>query len=276
MALTPQSTGDLLSQSQREYILLAGKDGAGKSCAVVSIAAWVQAVLNPEATFYVIDTENKFPTALRSFGSDAPTNIVYFKTETMNEVNEAADYVLEKRKAWDWLAVESMARIWERAQDMGYQAVSGYGKVQYLEKRREMAAKATGKQNVPVVIPKPDEFWNVVKGAHDSAFMDQITQASTLNLVLSTTVSRPPKPGGFIKENDTRKEARLEFGLDAGLDGAPRLPTYVETTCLLDLQGGKVVCRVLRDNISSNADTRPEFLVDSKAGWATAFWTNCR
>lgn len=272
---TPMSTSQLMGMKAREFILLAGKDGAGKSCALVAIAKFVQDVLDPAAKFYVIDTENKFPTALRSFGPEAPTNIVYYKTETMNEVNEAADAVFAARKPGDWLGVESMSRVWEKAQDMGYMAVSGYDKAVYLEKRRELAAKVA-KAQVPVVVPKPDQLWNVVKGAHDSAFLDIMANASSLNVVLSTTIAKPPKETGAIKENATRKEVRAEFGIDVGIDGAPRLPYYVETMLLMDMEAGVVNCRVIRDNLSPLEQSRVSFNVDGKKMFGMAFWSNCR
>lgn len=268
----PMSTAQLLALQSREFLLLAGKDGAGKTSAIVSIAAWVQQVLDSNARFFVIDTENKFPTAMRSFGSDCPTNIVYFKCETMNQATDAIDVIMEQRRAGDWLSVESMARTWERAQDLGYMACSGYDKINYLEKRRELKLKG----QVAAPVPNPDNFWNIVKGAHDGAFLDLISQASTLNVVLSTTISKPPKAGSFIKENATRAEIRAEFGLDAGLDGAPRLPTYVESLILFDIQAGKVGCRVVRDNLSKLDNPKQEFAVESRRDFAPRFWTTCR
>lgn len=277
--LQPVSTADLMRMASREYILLAGKDGVGKSSAIVSLARFVQLVLAPSATFYVVDTENKFPTALRSFGAEVPTNIVYYKIETMNQLVEVMDHIMTTRKPGDWLAAESMGRIWERAQDMGYMAVSGFDKSAYLEIRRKKALAGEGKA---AVIPSVDQFWNVVKGAHDGGFMDLMSQASSLNVILSTTIAKPPKdetkPGGF-KENATRKEQRVMYGLDAGLDGAPRLPTYVETTLMLEATNdGKVECRVLRDNLSTNADPRnmPPFEIADKTCWAMTFWSMCR
>lgn len=275
--IQPISTAELLRSSSREYILLAAKDGAGKSSAIVSLAKLVQVLLNPSAAFYVVDTENKFPTALRSFGADAPSNIVYYKIETMNQLVDVIDNIMEVRKPGDWLACESMGRVWERAQDMGYMAVSGLDKSTYLEKRR--AIKAAGGGNA-AVIPSMDQFWNVVKGAHDGGFIDLITQASTLNVILSTTIAKPPKENaGPIKENATRKEVRVNFGLDAGLDGAPRLPTYVETTLLMDInEAGKVTCRTLRDNLSIETDPRAvePLIIEDKTAWAMTFWSRFR
>lgn len=284
MADTPQtppvppvsfSTAQLMSMEQREFMLMVGKDGAGKSSAVVSLAKWVQDVLNPEANFWVIDTENKFPTALRSFGPDAPTNIKYFKCEIMNDVTNSWDVIAANRRRGDWLAVESMSRVWERAQDMGYRAISGFDKAAYMEKRRELGIKL-GRAQMPVVIPKPDEFWNIVKGAHDGAFLDEISQATSLNTIMTTTIAKPPKDTGFIKENATRKEVRAEFGLDVGIDGAPRLPYFVETMVILDMAAGKGNCRVIRDNINASDENRKTFDIDDKKAWARSFWSNCR
>lgn len=275
----PVSTSDLMKLSSREYILLAGKDGVGKSSALVSLAKLVQFALNPSATVFVVDTENKFPTALRSFGKEAPTNIVYYQIEKMNQLVDVMDEVMSIRKPGDWLFCESMGRIWTLAQDMGYMTVSGLDKSTYLEKRRAIKMAGGGSA---AVIPQMDQFWNVVKGAHDSGFMDLMTQASSLNVVLSTTIAKPPKdenkPGGF-KENATRKEQRVMYGLDAGLDGAPRLPTYVETTIMMEVNDrGKVECYILRDNLSTQPDPRgiPPFEIPDKMSWAMTFWPLCR
>jgi energy-coupling factor transporter ATP-binding protein EcfA2 len=268
-APTAESTADLFRQPNREFMLLVGKDGAGKSTAIVSLALFVQQILAPDAKFYVIDTENKFKTALKSFGADAPTNIVHYKAEDMNGVTEAFDAIMNKRKPGDWLAVESMARMWEKAQDLGYKAISGFGKAEYLEKRRAANRSAP-------VIPKPDDFWSIVKGAHDSAFLDIISQADTLNVVLTTTMSKAPREDSRFKENATRAAARAEFGLDMGLDGAPRLPTYVETLVLFDIKAGKGSCRIMRDNLSSLLLPRIEFDVEGRRDWAMTFWMKCR
>lgn len=266
------STSELLSAAGREFIVIIGKDGAGKTSAIVSLAAFIQ-MIQPEATFFVIDTENKFPTALRAYGEGVPTNISYFKCDNMNEANEAADEIMALRKEGDWLAVESMSRVWEKAQDLGYMKISGFNKETYLEKRRMQ--KFAGLAQA-AVIPNADQFWNIVKTHHDAGFLEMFAQAATLNVVLSTTISKPPKPGAFLKENDTRKDVRAEFGLDLGIDGAPRLPYYAETMCLLDVQGGKVTCRIIRDSVNKAMDTRVSFDVPDRKAFGMAFWTNCR
>jgi len=225
--------------------------------------------MTPEATVYVVDSENKFKGAMRSFGADAPTNIVYFKTSNMNEVTSSTAMILERHKPGDWLAVESLSRIWEYAQDLGYQAIEGIGKIEYLERRREKTQRGSP-------IPRPDEFWAVVKGAHDSAFFQLLTQVDTLNVICTTTIAKPPKERVNLKENIDRKALRVELGIDSNLEGAPRLPYYVESLAMLDLVSGNVTCRMLRDNLSTKDESRNEFPVPDKKSWGFAFYENCR
>ena len=253
----------------REFIMLAGKDSVGKTCSLVSLA-WYLEQTQPGVTCHTIETENKFKAALRSFGTDAPNNISYYKCDNMNMVTDALESILRVAELGDWVFVESMDRVWEKAQDLGYQAIAGTDKVSYLEKRR--AAKG---QKMPVT-PQPDQLWGIIKGAHDSAFLDLLSQSDSLNVALTTTLAKPPKTDSFMKENQDRKAVRVELGMDAGIQGAPRLPYYPETLCLLELKGGQVSCRVLRDNLSVNEDSRVEFPVPSRKEWASQFWSTCR
>jgi hypothetical protein len=250
--------------------MLAGKDGVGKTSAIISLARFLE-MMQPGATFYVIDTENKFRPTLISFGADAPRNISYYKCSTMNDVNAAYDAIVEAHTPGDWLAVESMDRVWERAQDMGYQAITGQGKAEYMEKRRNTAPGV----KPPPVTPRPDDLWSVVKGAHDACFMDAISQLDTLNVVMSTTIGRPKDIPGR-KENQDRKDLRIEFGIDLNLGGAPKLPYFVQTLILLDRRGGKVQARVLRDNCSVLEDPQVEVEIPTRKEFATAFWMACR
>jgi len=256
----------------REFIMLAGKDGTGKSCSIVSLAWYLQQV-SPDVTVYVLDTENKFRSAMKSFGADAPTNIVYYKTDTMNQVTSVVAEVMEKHKAGDWLAVESMSRVWERAQDLAYNAVAGISKIEYLERKLGSALPGGGTRTKSP-IPSPDDFWKIAKGAHDGGFIDLLSACDDLNVVLTTTIAKPPKEG--FRESADKRATRIELGIDANLDGAPRVPYYVESLCLLELRNGKVTCRVLRDNLSLKDETRIEFDVEDKKQFGMAFYSNCR
>src|SRR5208337_954018 len=91
--------------------------------------------VSPKAQFFVIDTENKFRSSMRGFGTDAPTNIMYFKCDTMNDVTAVTAEVMRKHQPGDWLAVESLSRVWERAQDLAYNATAGVSKIEYLERK---------------------------------------------------------------------------------------------------------------------------------------------
>jgi hypothetical protein len=263
----PISGAELLSgEPLREFIMLAGKDSVGKSCAIVSLA-WMVEQVAPDAKFYVIDTENKFRSALKGFGSDVPKNIIYYKCDDMNAVTDATADILAKHHNGDWIAVESMSRVWERSQDLAYMATTGLTKVAYLEKRPK---RGTGSGPIPT----PDDFWKIAKGAHDGGFLDLLSSTDTINCILSTTIAKPPKEG--FRESQDKKATRIELGMDANLEGAPRVPYYVETLCLLELRGGRVTCRVLRDNLSVKEESRREFEVDGKKMWAPTFYGECR
>lgn len=260
---------DLLHAApEREFILLAGKDGVGKTSAIISLAELV-GQLTPDATFFVIDTENKFRVTLRTWGS-VPANLLYYQCETMNDVTAAFDQIMAMRVPGDWLAVESAGRIWERAQDMGYQAIAGTGKADYMEKRRTIANAG---QKPPPVTPRPDDLWSVIKGAHDSAFLDIIAQANDLNVIISTGVSRVKESRTNRKENPDRVDFRAETGIDLNLEGAPRLSYYIYTGCLLDRVNGNVSCRIWRDNNSPLDDPAITFPVETRKSWAMNFWS---
>lgn len=278
-AMQPIKADQLLASYTRELILLAGKDGVGKSSAICSTASFVQ-MMWPSATFNVIDTEHKFGSALKSFGEDAPHNIDYWPVADMNQATSVLRAILTGHKPGDWIAVESMARVWERSQNLAYEAVAGVSRIEYLEAK--LNSEWLGPDGNKIVkkaspIPRPDDFWAVAKGAHDSAFLDLLTNCGDLNVVMTTTLKPPPKDmGGRSFDNKDRAILRAELGIDLNMDGAPRLPYYVETMCLLELAAGKVTCRVLRDNNSTHENTRPSFAVTGRKDWAMMFWQECR
>jgi hypothetical protein len=264
------SSADLMDSTPvREFFLLAGKDSTGKTCALVSLARYLE-LTQPGTQFFIIDTENKFRGAMKSFGSEAPGNITYWKCSSMNDVTAATASVLSLHKPGDWLGVESLSRVWELAQDLGYQVTEGVAKVEYLERKRD-------DKSIKSPIPgNPSDFWAIVKGAHDSAFFQLLTQIDDLNVICTTTIAKPPKPQPNRAENVDRKALRVELGIDSNLEGAPRLPYYVESLALMDLVGGNVTCRILRDNLSSKDDSRIEFAVPDKRSWGPMFYATCR
>lgn len=269
MAPISINAADLLNIPSREIILLAGKDGVGKTNALISLAELISQ-LEPSASFFVIDMENKFRLALQTYGT-VPPNIVFYQAEDMNAVTEAFDEIMAARKPGDWLALESAGRLWERAQDMGYQAIKGLTKAAYMEKRRAHNASLGQGQKALPVTPSPDELWSIIKGAHDSAFLDVIAQTSDLNFITTTGVARVKEQRSNRKENVDRVEFRQETGIDLNLEGAPRLPYYILTGALLERTNSKVTCRLWRDN-SKLDDPAITFAVPTRRDWATQFW----
>jgi len=267
-AITSTQLLDWSTYPSREFMLIGGKDGVGKSSALVSIAWWIEQN-KPDAKVYVMDSENKYRSALRGFGPDAPGNILYYKVTGMNEATNVIEQVMTKHNPGDWLFVESMGPIWDMAQDLAYQTIAGVSKAEYLDRRPK-----SGKGSGP--IPSPDDFWKIAKGAYDSAFLDPIRQSEDLNVIL-TSVAKPIKeamPGR--KENQDRKAFRIESGMDMNLAGSPTMPSLVETLAILELSGGNVSCRILRDNLSTLDSSRIEFDIPGKRDFGIEFWSMCR
>ena len=97
-----------------------------------------------------------------------------------------------------------------------------------------------------------------------------------LNVAVTTIVTKPPREAPNRSENVDRKALRMEFGLDAGLGGAPTLPYQPETLVLLDRIRGDVKASVIRDNNSVLDNGRVDFWVSSKKDFGLAWMRNCR
>ena len=276
----PLTPSDLLAEDAgREFILIGGKDGVGKTSALISIAMVVNGkvddldgcvIFNPGAKVYVLDTEHKFASVYRQFGNSAPDNIVYYYCQSMDAFLAAFERVMRDVRPGDWVMVESAARLWEHSQDLAYREVSGLSKAEFLAKRR---AEAGGKGSP---IPQPEHFWNIAKNAHDGMFLSTLVARDDLNVAMTTIIVRPPREAPNRKENIDRKELRVEFGLDAGLGGTPTLPYQPETLVLLDRVRGSVHASVLRDNNSMLDNGRVEFPVEGKKDFGLAWMRNCR
>jgi len=276
----PLTSSDLLAtEAGREFILIGGKDGVGKTSALVSIAMVVNGkvddlegcvIFNPSAKVYVLDTEHKFASVYRQFGSNAPDNIVYYYCQNMDELLSAFGKVLQDIRPGDWIMPESMARIWEHTQDLAYREVTGMSKADFLAKRRS----AEGKKGSP--IPQPDHFWNIAKSAHDAEFLQVLVARDDINVAMTTIMRRPPREAPNRSENVDRKELRQEFGIDSGLGGTPTLPYQPETLVLLDRVRGDVRASVLRDNNSALDNGRVDFWVPNKKAFGLEWMRNCR
>jgi hypothetical protein len=174
-----------------------------------------------------------------------------------------------KSKTGDWICVDSMSKIWELSQDLGYKQVAGIGKQDYLAERR------AGKTNAKSPIPSPDQFWNLVKDAHDANFMDPMIQDTRRNILWITGLSKVPR----IRENAERKEWRLTRGIDMDAMGAPRLPYQPHTVLMyewvysINAKMSRVAVRVLKDRGGAQGVT---FELNDEYDFPLAFFEYCR
>jgi len=282
----PLTAHDLLATGVgREFLLIGGKDGVGKTSALVSIAMVVNGkvddleegcvrYIDPSAKVYVLDTEHKYASVFRQFGRNTPENVVYYYCQNMESFLAAFDRVMRDVRPGDWVHVESAARLWEHSQDLAYREVSGLSKAEYLARRR--AERAADKNKATSPIPQPDDFWKIAKNAHDGMFLSALVARDDINVAMTTIIVKPPRDAPNRKENVDRKEIRLEYGLDAGLGGTPTLPYQPETLVLLDRDHGVVRAKVLRDNNSALDDGRVDFVVEDKKDFGPAWMRNCR
>lgn len=264
MEVKPLSTFELMEAApEPELILLAGKDGVGKTSALVSLAKEIED-RSPDAKVYVADSENKFKGILQSFGADAPQNILYYKCDSVEQITDYLAYAISKHKPGDWFFADSLTSVWERAQDLAYRRTSGKTKKEYLA-----AKPKSGPGSGP--IPQPDDFWKIAKRAYDGDFFDLLTSSDTLNSAITTTVAKPKDIPGRA-ENKDRKALRIEFGIDMNLGGAPLTPYRVRTLIMMELVDAEMTARVIRDNKGD----RTEFPVPDKKSFGPMFWATCR
>lgn len=133
-----------------ERILLFGKEGTGKTRAVLSVAQRI-----PSAHFHVIDTDysasydhlmhTEFPTV------GEVGNMTTYVTGPWNwtDIAAAAREAQAKMRRGDWLVVDSMTPCWKAVQEHFVQEVHGSNIEAYLldvRRKREEAAKKGGKR----------------------------------------------------------------------------------------------------------------------------------
>lgn len=277
-----QSADEMLNDQAplRELIEIGGKDSTGKTSWIISMFRFLE-MTNPDARGFIIDSEKKVKATVRSFGSDAPRNFTYYPVDDMQQAILALEQVLSQYNPGDWLAVESMSRIWEFAQNYGYREIAGVTKKEYLDaKVGDRMPTGVVKKNSPVPFAQNEDadkkLWPIVKDAHDHEFLNRIINTEDLNAILTTTIAKPRGDMGKIKESADRKAIRVELGIDANLEGAPRLPYQPLTLCLFDLHQGQFSCQVLRDNNSMSDESRINFPITDKKSGGLWFQYRCR
>ena len=268
MAIQPRTTKEILQgPPPREFMLLAGMDGCGKTTAAITLAKLIEEEYDPKTKFHVIDTENGFDVVLNGFGEkEAPNNLQIYTVGDMEEAIEALDEIYKAKKPGDWVCVESMAKLWEYAQNVAYRKISGLSRAEYLEQRSQLPRSSRG-----APIPRPDEFWPITYNAHNDQFLNRLVQDSKVNIFLTTLMKRQSAFSGSDK-GDRAKFAK-QFGLDSGLDGAPRLPSYDNTTIIMDIQREKMYGKVLKDRRFMNLSGETVvFDIPGPLDFADALW----
>ena len=101
----PMTFDDIENEEGREFILIAGKDGVGKTSAMLTFALML-AEIHPDRQFFIIDTENGFKKIQKAFKNRAPKNIIYYKCSTMLHVLNAFQQIKSEIEPGDWLGVD--------------------------------------------------------------------------------------------------------------------------------------------------------------------------
>ena len=265
--LTTMSADDLMNAPTRECILIAGGDKVGKTTSLISLCRFINSE-QPSARIFVIDTENGWKKGLQTpMFRGKVKNFTYYLASNIEQVLEALDRIrfgtLKDNdvpahlrhgpvKDGDWILVESMESAWSMAQDLGFSRVTGKKKSEYLGRD-----PVSGKRLTNVITPQPDMLWNVVKNAHDTRFVEVLTLNLTgVNVVMTTKKAKPRAEGGFMRENKDRAAFKAEAGIDAGFEGAPRLPYAPDTVLYFEKENNLVTCMVLGDRGSMSVGAK--------------------
>jgi len=255
------TSADLAEYKLREFIEICGSWKSGKSYDVLSIAqSWQR--IESEGTVYIIDTENQIRKMWKAQFRDVD-NIKLYMCADMDDVILAIDTIKPKLHINDWICLESKARIWEFAQDLGYMAIAGMKKAEYLSKQRTDGGPIT---------PHPDQLWSIVKNAYYRNMMDVLVNEVECNIVITTTMSKSVKDMPK-RESPTRKAVRMMLGTDVSLDGDPRNPYYPDTIVMTTKGEDGFWATVLGDRGGEIPGQQIHFKVDS---FLFDFMENCR
>ena len=237
----------------REYILLIGSPASGKSHTVLSTVYMASKL--EKARGYIIDTEGGILKLWKTRFSDlAPgKGINYYSVSSIEEFLDTFDEIRPELKAGDWLAVESLVRLWEWAQSYTYEAITGLTKLAYLEKR---LIEREGKR-LSSPIPQPDLFWQIAKHHYQRCFLDQL-QSLPCNIMLTTTLSADKPPG---MTSEARKEMVKFAGVSA--DGWPRGPYYPDTLIITTCERDGYYATITKDRGYDNPGIVVKFKINN-------------
>jgi len=216
-----------------ERLLLFGLPGSGKTTAILNTFSQVK------GRKFLIDTED---------GVDELWNLQFphlkfkhYLPESITEFLEAFEEVSQEAKPGDWLAIESLARIWDWAQDAAYREIVGMDKEAYLDLAIQ---RAGGKIKQFKPIPSPNMFWPIAKHLNCRRFMFKIQNLPCNVLITSTAqLSKPDE----IKSKDL-KDLEKFLNYDTTPEGWPRSAAQVSAVVFLYYAGGgEFRAEVLKD-----------------------------
>jgi AAA domain len=249
----------LRTEGFRERVLLMGGWGVGKSNAAVSVAQYLRKT-GSDALVYVIDTTYE---AERNF-IDCD-NVRIYQVEEWDEYMKAVKDIREQSRPQDWLVIDRVDVVWEKAQS-GY-SEKVFGKEideWFIEYRKDNGAGHAFSGDYGA-------NWVIIKRMH-AAFMTEVMRFKGNVIAASTAVpvSEPSRDG---KGGDS-KEVRAEFGKFGVRPGGEKNLGFMFHTVLLlaEPQPGTWVYTTIRDRNREQKKGQPmkDFVVSyliGVAGW---------
>ena len=243
------SSKEIAKRPTKEFVLLVGHPGVGKSYQVLALARY-WSVSHPDNTVWILDTEGGLNKIIKEQFNDLDNTKI-------REISDAEDAIIAMKEAKalaeenDWIVFESLSRNWEQAQDVASQTIVGMPKQEYLSKWiRETKGKGSP-------VPRPDLYWSVAKDAHVRNIMEVMVELHRDNgiNVLATTTLPSEKPDFRKSVGGARKEMASFLGINVSPDGAPRNAYYFDSVILLNIDREGHWASVLKDRGYSNINT---------------------
>jgi len=258
---------DLDLYSPRENILLIGHSDTGKSTDIVMIAEAIRG----KGRVFVIDTENGIIKVWKNLFRHVD-NLELILCASIDDVLKTFEELQREVQPQDWIAFESMAKIWEMAQDKAYLEVAGMTKAEYL----------VTKDKAQSPVPQPQFFWQIAKHYYEGGIIDPMRDLDPMMAelvkraksagcnIIATTLLAKERPD-FMESR--RRQIAQELGFNILWEGSPRLPSYFDTVVVTSKPGGEFRAAVIKDR----GYERPKLIVEFevKQFWHD-FQQNCR
>jgi hypothetical protein len=256
-----------------ERILLVGKEGTGKTQAVLSVARRC-----PDAQFYVIDTDYSASydrMMFTEFGDVGERgNVTTYVTgpDDWRGMMDAARDIQKKAEKGDWVVVDSMTPTWSAAQGFFTEEVHGDDIEGYLldvRKKREEQKKAGGKKASALEAFDGWMDWSVINATYFRLY--KVILQHPGHLILTAE-------GQAISDTDSRamRDTYAEYGVRPA--GQKKLG-FLTHTVLLTKKGRKgdytlttVKDRGREDVEEIELDDFAKDYLQKVAGWKPTAW----